>query len=96
VGKLLVDLEVLGDVREASVLLDRDEDASQLRFVVNPSGAADPKVLAAFATIGRVIAEKALGGQPVVVHLCDADLRSMKSERVIVTGTFDSAPAPMR
>jgi len=82
VGKLLVELQFFSDERESTVHLSRDGDANQLRFVVNPSLASDPETLAAFSTVSSVIAENALGGQPVVMHLCDADFQPLKSERV--------------
>jgi len=82
VGKLLVDLQPFSDEKESSVHLSRGGDANELRFVVNPSLASDPETLAAFSTVSSVIAENAVGGQPVVVHLCDADFQPLKSERV--------------
>ena len=60
----------------------REDDTYQLRFVINPSRAADPEVIDAFKELGGVIAVQALGGQPVVVHLCDSEFRTLRRERV--------------
>jgi hypothetical protein len=82
VGKQLQMNEVFGDDRGASVHFGREDDTYQLRFVINPSRAADPEVIDAFKELGGVIAVQALGGQPVVVHLCDSEFRTLRRERV--------------
>jgi len=82
VGEQLKLSELFGDDRGASVHFGREDGTYQLRFVINPSRAADPDVIDAFREMGRAIAAQALGGQPVVVHLCDNEFHTLRRERV--------------
>ena len=82
VGKQLQLNEVFADDRGASVHVGREDGTYQLRFVINPLRATDPEIVGAFRELGGVIAVQALGGQPVVVHLCDSEFRTLRRERV--------------
>jgi hypothetical protein len=53
-----------------------------MKFVIDPSLGADPKVKAAFRKLSRGIAVEALGGRPVAWHLCDDHFRTLQSERL--------------
>lgn len=82
VGKQLVQSGFFSDDKETSVHVSQEEGAYQLRFVIDPSRAADPEIRAAFRELSHAIAVKALGGRPVVVHLCDNHFRTMQRERM--------------
>lgn len=68
--------------RTTSVHISREEGTYQLRFVVDPSRANDGETVQAFSEIARMIAQASLGAEPVVVHLCDNELQTLKSQRV--------------
>ena len=82
VGKQLQLNEIFGDDRGATVHFSREDGTYQLRFVINPSRAADSEIIDAFRELGGAIAVQAFGGQPVVVHLCDNEFHTLKRERV--------------
>ena len=82
VGEALVTTGYFGDDNGASVHLGREEDTYQLKFVCNPSRVSDPEILEAFKKLTKAIATRALGGQPVVVHLCDNEFRTLTRQRV--------------
>jgi hypothetical protein len=82
VGEQLVKTETFRDDRDTSVHLSREEGAYQLRFVVDPSRASDSKTLDVFSELTGAIAKQALGGQPIVVHLCDDEFHSLTQRRV--------------
>jgi hypothetical protein len=77
VGEHLVAAEFFRDDVAASVRLRREESEYHLDFVVNSSAVSDSGIIDAFGVIGTSISEGALGGQPVVVHLCDDQFRSL-------------------
>jgi hypothetical protein len=82
VGEALRLNEFFGDDREVSVHLGREEDAYQLRFAIDESRAADPAIVEGFSELAAAVAVQALGGRPVVVHLCDRAFRTLRRERV--------------
>ena len=82
VGEELVRTKVFAEDKETTVHLSRKEDTYQLKFVIDPSHVSDPEILEAFKDLTKAIATRALGGQPVVVHLCDNELRTLTRERV--------------
>lgn len=60
----------------------REQEVYQLRFVIDPSRLADPQISGAFIEFSRAIAEQVLGGSALLVHLCDQEFHTLKSERV--------------
>ena len=82
VGELLMQSGYFSDDRARSVHVGHEDGAYQLKFVINPSRAADPQVKAAFRELSRGIGVEALGGRPVAWHLCDDHFRTLQSERL--------------
>ena len=82
VGEQLSRIAFFSDDSEVSVHLGRDEDSYQLRFVIDPAKAADAEVLAAFKELSGAIAAEALAGAPIMVHLCDDELRTLRQAYV--------------
>jgi hypothetical protein len=82
VGNQLVKAGYFNDGRAASVHIARENDAFQLKFVINPSYKDNPQIKAAFIELSRGIASDALGGRPVVLHLCDGNFTILHSERL--------------
>jgi hypothetical protein len=82
VGRQLREIEFFADDRVTSVHLSREEGVYQLRFVVDPSRANDNETVEAFSEIARMIAGESLGAEPIVVHLCDRDLRTLSRRRI--------------
>jgi hypothetical protein len=82
VGQLLVQSGLFNDQKEASVFLGKEQDGYELRFVVDTSHPNDPEFKSAFTRIGQTIAARALGGRPVMIHLCDSMLNPLTSDRV--------------
>lgn len=78
VGEYLVRQQFFSDQKAATVQLGQEQGTYQLRFVIDPSRAADLEVLDAFSELSRAIAKEALGGQSVVVHLCDEEFHTLK------------------
>ncbi len=76
-------LQFFGDDSAASVHLGREQGIYQLRFVVNAARVNEQDVFRAFVELTSDIATQSLGGQPVLMHLCDDRWRSLKSERVV-------------
>ncbi|WP_447985835.1 hypothetical protein [Nitrospira sp. Nam74] len=74
--------KLFGEDTAASVHLGHEQGTYQLRFVIKPSSADDSEVFDAFSRVTRTIAHQALGGQPVVMHLCDKDFHTLKSDRI--------------
>ena len=93
VGNQLVKLEVFTDDRAVSVYLSREDDIYQLRFIVDPSRAKDGETLQAFSDLARTIAAGALGAEPIVVHLCDQELRTWNRQRVEQTAMERRRPS---
>jgi hypothetical protein len=75
-------LQYFGNDSAVSVHLGREQGVYQLRFMVNPARMNEPGVLGAFVELTGAIAAQSLGGQPVLMHLCDERWRTLKSERV--------------
>ena len=82
VGNQLVEAGYFNEGRAASVHIARENDAFQLKFVINPSYKDNPGIKAAFTELSRGIASDALGGRPVVLHLCDGNFTTLHSERL--------------
>jgi hypothetical protein len=82
VGELLMQSGFFSDDKAASVHIGREDGAYQLKFVIDPTRGAAPEVKAAFLELSRVIAVEALGGRPVVLHLCDDHFRTLQRERL--------------
>jgi hypothetical protein len=81
-GDQLVETGFFTAARATSVHLSREAGTYQLRFIVDPTRANDREIVAAFGALTGVIADEALGGETVVVHLCDQEFRALNSERV--------------
>jgi hypothetical protein len=64
------------------VHVSQEDGAYQLKFVIDPSRGADPEIEAASRELSCGIAVEALGGHPVVWHLCDDHFRTLQSERL--------------
>jgi hypothetical protein len=82
VGKLLMQTGFFRDDREAAVHIAQEDGAFQLKFVIDPSRAADPTVKKAFIDLSRNVAVEALGERPVFLHLCDGNFATLYSERL--------------
>jgi hypothetical protein len=82
VARQLQDIEFFADDRAASVHLSREEGTYHLRFIVDPSRATESETVQAFSELARIIAASSLGAEPVVVHLCDDELRTLNRQRV--------------
>ena len=80
VGGLLMHKGFFNADRGASVHIGQKDDAYQLKFVINPSLANDPEVKAAFMALSRSIADEALEGRSVVMHLCDENFQTLQRE----------------
>jgi hypothetical protein len=80
-GTTLLDGGYFANEREVSVELNRDDRGYELKFVVNPARASEPEVVAAFSETGRVVAAKALQGQPLRVDLCDGRFEILGNEK---------------
>src|SRR5262245_38617646 len=82
VGEWLMKSEFFSDDKATSVQVGQEDGAYHLKFVIDPSLVADPKVKAAFRELSRGIAVEALGGRPVAWHLCDDHFRTLQSGRL--------------
>jgi hypothetical protein len=83
VGDLLHKFGFFTDDRSVSVHLGREQNIYQIRFVINRSGVDDPSVVKDFRVLARAVAEQALGNEPVMLHLCDEELQTLKRERIL-------------
>jgi hypothetical protein len=77
VGEQLVRKRFFGGNRATWVQVSHEAGAYHLRFMIDPSRAADSNVQAAFRELGQAVAVEALGGRPMVVHLCDERFRTL-------------------
>jgi hypothetical protein len=82
VGAQLSRVKLFTPDNEVSVHIAREHDLYQLRFVVNESRAEDAEIVDAFKQIAGIVAVQALGGEPVIVHLCDGEFRTLTQARV--------------
>jgi hypothetical protein len=82
VGELLTQRGFFNFDKATSVYIGQEDGAYQLKFVIDPSRAADPEVKAVFLELSRGIDAEALGGRPVVLHLCDERFRTVQRERL--------------
>jgi hypothetical protein len=82
VGDLLMQSGFFSDDTATSVLIGQEDGAYQLKFVIDPSRGTDPEVKEGFLELSRGIAVKALGGRPVMLHLCDDHFRTLQRERL--------------
>jgi len=67
-----------GEGRATVVQLGWEDAAFQLRFVVDTSRASAPDVVQGFTELGAALSTEVLGRRPVVVHLCDERLRTVR------------------
>ena len=72
----------LGKDKAVSVYLGKEQNTYQLRYVINRSGVSDPEIMSAFRVLTRAVAARALGGATVMMHLCDGELKTLRSERI--------------
>lgn len=93
VANELMRVEFFADDRPTSVYVSREDDIYQLRFIVDPAYANDREALREFADVARMIARSSLGAQPVVVHLCDQELRTLNHQRVEQTAVERRRPS---
>jgi hypothetical protein len=82
VGQQLFETGYFSVDSRRSVHLGREEGTYQLRFIIDPSRANDGEIVAAFGELTAGIARQALGGKPVVVHLCDGEFRTLNRKRI--------------
>jgi hypothetical protein len=82
VGEKLRELEYFGNDRGASAHLGREQQTYQLRFVVDRSRVDRPDILKAFRLLTADLSLLELGGETVMMHLCDDEFRTWKSERI--------------
>ena len=82
VGKQLVATTVFAPDSPRLVHLAREEGIYQLRFAGDPARANESELVTAVRELGAVIATEALGGKPIVVHLCDGEFRTLHRQRI--------------
>lgn len=82
VGELLKQSGFFGEESAVSVGLSQEDGAVQLKFVIDPSHQDDPEIRSGFRMLSLGITREALGGHPVVFHLCDDHFRTLFSERL--------------
>jgi hypothetical protein len=82
VGALLRKFGFFRADRSVTVHLGREQNIYQIRFVIDRSGFDDPSVVKDFRVLTSAVAEQALGNEPVMLHLCDEDLHTLRSERI--------------
>jgi hypothetical protein len=87
-GETLQQIGLFNNETGASVALTHENGAFQLRFVMDTSQANEPGMQSAFREISQQIAIDALGGEPLVFHLCDDLFRAVHSEHA---GVIDDA-----
>ena len=83
VGEFLVRQQYFSDERQTTMQLHKEQGQYLLRFVINSSYKDDPEIKALFKKLSRDIATNALGGRPVVLHLCDEYLRTLQREQLL-------------
>ncbi len=76
-AEFLVGIRVF-DGRPRSVQIARSTAGIILKAVVGREAADDPGTTRAFRTIGEGISQKVFAGTPVEVHLCDANLETLR------------------
>lgn len=81
-GEVLQRVGLFNDASGASVALTYEDDAYQLRFVMDTSQALEAGVQSAFREVSQQVASEALDGRPLVFHLCDEFFRPTHSEQV--------------
>lgn len=84
-GQFLQEIGFFTDSKAVSVQLGREQNLFQLRFVVDEAVIDDPSVTENFRIITRALSGKILGGEPVMLHLCDVGFHTLRSERINVT-----------
>jgi hypothetical protein len=82
VADKLVEIGFFSAATAASVHLSREEGTYQLRFIVDPARARNDDAIDAFSELASVVARDVLGAEPLVVHLCDQEFRTLNSRRV--------------
>ncbi len=70
------------ETKATAVHFGREQGVHQLRFVIDQSRLGDPQIIGAFIEFSRAIAEQVFGSTAVLVHLCDQEFHTLKSERV--------------
>jgi hypothetical protein len=81
-GQYLQKIGFFSKTKSTSVQLGREQNLFQLRFVIDPSHIDDRSITKNFRLITRSVSAEALGGEPVMLHLCDPELHDLRSERV--------------
>jgi hypothetical protein len=81
-GEYLEEVGYFESGRTFSAHLGRENGTYQLRFVINPAYADNPAIMDEFAEMGRGVALRVSGGEPIVVHLCDPEFRTLKQRRL--------------
>lgn len=81
-GSWLMQSGFFSESRATAVHFGREQGVYQFRFVVDPSILDDPQVTDAFIELSRAIAAQVLGGEAMLVHLCDGEFQTLKSTRV--------------
>jgi hypothetical protein len=81
-GRFLKEIGFFGDGKGAAVHLGREQSLFQLRFIIDVSRIDDPAVAKNFRLITQAVSVAALGGEPVMLHLCDSEFHTLRSERL--------------
>jgi len=81
-GQFLKEIGFFSDSKELSVQLGREQNLFQLRFIIDAAHIDDPSLAKDFRVITRALSVGALGGEPVMLHLCDSEFHTLRSERI--------------
>ncbi|MEO8662048.1 MAG: hypothetical protein ABI693_26515, partial [Bryobacteraceae bacterium] len=81
-GRFLQKIGFFGNGKGTSVHLGREQNLFQLRFIIDVSRIDDPMVAKNFRLITQAVSVAALGGEPVMLHLCDSEFHTLRSERI--------------
>jgi hypothetical protein len=80
IGELIRESGFFNNDNSSSAHVCQEDGTYQLKFVINPSIINDTETKSVLIKLCRGIAAEALGSRPVVLHLCDENLRTHRSE----------------
>lgn len=92
IGRFLSESGYFNDDKSVAVYIGKTGEDYDMRFVVDPSRAAEAEIKDAFSQLGQMIAAQVLGGKPVVVNLCDDSFGILSSNRVVAAMNAPVAP----
>lgn len=82
IGKLIRQRGFFNNEMRVSVHVCQEDGIYQLKFVIKPSHINDTETKVVLMKLCRRISANALGGRPVVLHLCDDKLRTYQREHL--------------